>query len=133
MTTIRSKSALIFQIFSKLNEIKQIVHDFWLSFTIKNEQIEPNLAGVFANKYYKIRCWLRNFEYFWEFSNSLISLLRIFICNWSIRKSYLHFGIRFRSLRKSSKLPSIFLGFRSIQSVNRILKPNGKKEIFVII
>ncbi len=133
MTTIQSKSALIFQIFSKLNEIKQIVHDFWLSFTIKNEQIEPNLAGVFANKYYKIWCWLKNFEYFWEFSNSLISLLRIFIYNWSIRKSYLHSGIRFHSLQKSSKLPSIFLGFRSIQSVNRIPKPNGKKAIFVII
>ncbi len=56
MTTIRSKSALIFWIFSKLNEIKQIVHDFLLSFTTNNEQIEPNLNGVFANKFNKIQC-----------------------------------------------------------------------------
>ncbi len=27
-----------------------------LSFTINNEQIEPNLNGVFANKYDKIQC-----------------------------------------------------------------------------
>jgi hypothetical protein len=56
MTTIRSKSALIFWIFLKLKEIKQIVHDFWLSFTINNEQIEPNLKGVFAYKYDIIQC-----------------------------------------------------------------------------
>ena len=54
MTTIQSKSALISQIFLKLNEVKQIVNDFLLSFTINNEQIEPNLNGVFANKYDKI-------------------------------------------------------------------------------
>ncbi len=46
MTTIKSKSALISQIFSELNEMKQKDHDFWLSFTINNEQIEPNLNGV---------------------------------------------------------------------------------------
>ncbi len=50
-TTIQSKSALIFQIFLKLNKMKRIVHDFWLSFTINNEQIESTLNGVFANKY----------------------------------------------------------------------------------
>ncbi len=31
--------------------MKQIVDDFWLSFIINNEQIEPNLNGAFANKY----------------------------------------------------------------------------------
>ena len=56
MTAILSKSALISEIFSKLNEMKQIVHDFLLSFTINNEQIEPNLNSVFANKYDKIQC-----------------------------------------------------------------------------
>jgi hypothetical protein len=89
MTTIWSKSAIISQIFLKLNEMKWIVHDFWLSFTINNEQIEPNLNSVFANKYDKIRCWLRNFDYFREFLNSSISLLRIFLFNCSIWKSYL--------------------------------------------
>ncbi len=56
MTTIWSKSALFSQTFSKLNEIKQIVHDLALSFIINNEQIETNLNGVFANKYDKIQC-----------------------------------------------------------------------------
>ena len=51
MTTIQSKNALISQIYLKLNKMKWIVHDFWLSFTINNEQIEPNLNGVLANKY----------------------------------------------------------------------------------
>ncbi len=60
---------------------------------------------------------------FWEFSNSSISLLRIFIYNRSV-----HFGIWFRLLRKSSKLPSIFLGFQYIRSVNQIQKTNGKKS-----
>jgi hypothetical protein len=53
MTTIWSKSALSFGIFLKLNEIKQIVHDFLISFTRNNEEIEPNLNSVFANKYEK--------------------------------------------------------------------------------
>ncbi len=56
MTTIQSKSALISRIFLKINEMKQIVHDFLLSFTINNKQNEPNLNGVFANKYDKIQC-----------------------------------------------------------------------------
>jgi hypothetical protein len=56
MTTIQSKSALIIRILLKLNKIKQIVRDFWLSFTINNEQIEPNLNSVFVNKYDKIQC-----------------------------------------------------------------------------
>ncbi len=131
MTTIQSKIALIFWIFLKLNKIKWIVHDFSLSFTIKNEQIEPNLNSVFANKYDKIQCWPRNFEYFREFLNSSISLLRIFISNLSIQKLST-FGIRFRLLWKSSKLPSIFLGFQSIQSVNWIWKTNGKKALFAV-
>ena len=100
---------------------------FRLSFIINIEQIEPNLNGVFANKYDKIRCWPRNFENFQEFWNSSISLLRIFIYNRSV-----HFGIWFRLLRKSSKLPSIFLGFQSIRSVNQIQKTNGKKALFAI-
>ncbi len=70
MTTIQSKSALISEIFSKLNEMKWIVHDFLLSFTINNEQIEPNLYSVFENKYDKIQCLLRNFDYPQELSNS---------------------------------------------------------------
>jgi hypothetical protein len=36
-----------------------IVHDFWLSFTINNEQLEPNINNVFVNKYDKIQCWHR--------------------------------------------------------------------------
>ncbi len=74
--------------------MKQIVHDFWLSFTINNEQIAPNLNSVFANKYDKIWCWPRNFDYIWEFLNSSISLLWIFIYNQSIRKSYLLLGFQ---------------------------------------
>ncbi len=49
MTTFWSKSGLIYWIFLKLNEMKQIV------VTINNEQIEPNLNSVYANKYDKIQ------------------------------------------------------------------------------
>jgi hypothetical protein len=34
--------------------------------------IEWPLKSVFKNKYGKIWCWLRNYEYLWEFTNSLI-------------------------------------------------------------
>jgi hypothetical protein len=50
------KKCLNFLDFFKLNKMKRIVHDFGLSFKINNEQIEPNLNGVFANKYDKIQC-----------------------------------------------------------------------------
>ncbi len=50
------KKCLNFPDFFELNEMKQIVYDFSLTFTINNEQIEPNLNNVFANKYDKIQC-----------------------------------------------------------------------------
>jgi hypothetical protein len=129
MTTIWSKSASISWIFLKLNEMKWIVHDFWLSFAISNEQIEPNLNGVFANKYDKIRCWprnfweilrnfekfweiLRNFEKFWEISNSLISLLRLFVYNRSIRKNYLLSGFSFTYFESHQSYLQFFSGFK---------------------
>ena len=132
MTTIQSKSALISWIFSKLNKMKRIVHDFWLSFTINNEQIEPKLNGVFVNKYNKIRCWPRNLDYFREFLNSLISLFRIFIYNWSIWKSYLLLVFSFAYFESHQSYLSNFLGFQSIRSVNRIQIMNGKKALFAV-
>jgi hypothetical protein len=127
MTTIWSKSVLISQIFLKLNEMKWIVHDFWLSFTINNEQIVPNLNIVFANKYDKIQ--QRNFDNFWEISNSLISLLRIFFWIGHLKKVSA-FGYQFCLLWKPSKLPSIFLGFWNIQSVKQSQIMNSKKALF---
>ncbi len=64
-----------------------------LSFSKQNlvnpEPIEWPLNSVFTNKYGKILCCLRNYEYWWEFTNSLMpffhqyslifSLLRISI------------------------------------------------------
>ena len=50
------KKCLIFPEFFK---IKQIVHDLDWDFSLimnKLNQIEPNLNGVFVNKYNKIRC-----------------------------------------------------------------------------
>jgi hypothetical protein len=44
--------------------MKQIVHDFSLTFTINNEQIEPNLNNVFANKYDKIQYCVKIFDNF---------------------------------------------------------------------
>jgi len=38
---------------------------FRLSTAVKNEQIETDWNGVFANKFDKIQCWLRNFDNFW--------------------------------------------------------------------
>ncbi len=100
---------------------------FRLSFFINNEQTQPNLNGVFVNKYGKIQCWLRNFDYFWEILNRLLSLLKIFIYN---QKNVSAFGFWFQLLWKSSKLPSIFLGFQSIRSVKWILIMNSKKALF---
>ncbi len=111
MTTIQSKSALIFWIFFKLNKIKQIVHDFLLSFAINNGQIEPNLNSVLAINYDKIRCSPRNFEYIWEFSNSSISFLRIFIYNWSIQKSYLLLVFGFAYFESHQRYIRFFSGF----------------------
>ncbi len=39
--------------------------------------IEWPLDSVFSNKYDKIRCWLRNYEYLWQFTNSCIP-----VCHW---------------------------------------------------
>ncbi len=105
------KKCLNFRDFLKLNKMKWIVHDFWLLFIINDKQIEPNLNGAFANKYDKIQCWLRNFENLWDFMNSLISLLRIFVYIPSIWKKISAFGF-FCLVRKSSKPPSIFLSFK---------------------
>ncbi len=51
--------------FFKVEKNKMNSSWFGLSFIINNEQIEPNLNGVFANKYNKIQCWPRNIENFW--------------------------------------------------------------------
>ena len=49
-----------------------------LSFSEQNlvnlEPIEWPLNSVFTNKYGKIWCRPRNYEYLWEFTNSLISV-----------------------------------------------------------
>jgi hypothetical protein len=132
MTTIRSKSALISWIFSKLNEVKQIVHDFWLSFTINNKQIEPNLNSVFVNKYDKIRWGPRYFDYFWEFLNSSISLLRIFVYNLSIQKNVICFCFLVLLTSIVIKANFDFFRVRSIRSVNQIQKMNGKKALFAV-
>ncbi len=105
---------------------------FRLLFIINNEQIEPNLNGVFANKYDKIQCWPRNFDDFQEISNSLISLSTIFVYNQSIWKNYLLSGFGFACFEKSSKVSSIFLGFQNIRSVKWIWIMNGKEPLFVI-
>ncbi len=82
---------------------------FRLSFFINNEQIEPNLNGVFTNKYGKIQCWLTNFEKFWIV---MISLLRIFIYNQSIQKIYLLSGFGFNHLESHQSYFWFFSGFK---------------------
>ena len=70
MQTIRSKSALFF------SNVPNLAKSLWFrsSFIINNEPIEPNLNGVFGNKYGKIWGWLRNYDNLWEFTNSSISV-----------------------------------------------------------
>ncbi len=57
-----------------------------LSFSTLNlvnpEPIEWPLNSVFTNKYDKIRCWPRNYEYLWEFTNSLIPFFQL--CYYSL-------------------------------------------------
>ncbi len=102
------------------------------SFIINNEQNEPILNGIFTNKNGKIQCWPRNYDKFWEITNNLISLLNIFIYNWSIWKKIPAFGFWFWLLWKSWKLLSIFLRFHSIRSVKQISITNGKKTLFAV-
>jgi hypothetical protein len=84
------KSALFSQIFSKWNKLSFI---------------------IFANKYDKIQCWLRNFDNFQEISNSVISLLRIFIYSWSIWKKYLLLGFSFAYFESHQSYFQFFSGF----------------------
>ncbi len=108
--------------------MKWIVHDFWLSFMINNEQIKPNLNNAFANKYHKIQCWLRNFDNFWEILNRLISLLRMFVYHRSIQKNYLLLGFGFAYFKSHRSYLQFFLRFQSIQSIKWITIVNGKKS-----
>jgi hypothetical protein len=85
---------------------------FRSSFIINNEQIEPNLNSIFAIKYGKIQCSLRNYNKFQKIENSLISLLRIFIYNVSIRKKYVLSGFNFDHFESHQSYPQFFLGFK---------------------
>ncbi len=49
-----------------------------------------------------------------------------------LKKKLSTFGIQFRLLRKSSKLPSVFLGFQNIWSVKWIRKMNSKKALVAV-
>jgi hypothetical protein len=70
--------------------------------------------GIFAHFFPKIR---QNFiQFSGHTGETAVQLQLSTFCIW------------FRLLWKSSKLPSIFLRFQSIQSVNRIQKLNGKKH-----
>ncbi len=54
-------------------------------------------------------------------------------CNIAINlKNLSAFGFQFWLLQKSSKVPSIFLGFWSIQSVKLKLIMNSKKALFAV-
>ncbi len=55
---------------------------FSSSIFVNSEPIEQNLNSIFANKYGKIQCWLRNYEKLQEITNSSISdftLSQIFV------------------------------------------------------
>jgi hypothetical protein len=73
----------------------------------------------------KFQEFLRFFEYFdLTFKNTYLKSVNL--------QKLSAFGFQFCLLGKSSKLPLIFQGFRSIRSVKRIPITNGKKALFSV-
>ncbi len=103
---------------------------FSLPDLVNPEPFEWPLNSVFTNRYGKIQCWPRNYEYFQEFTNSLIPVfpsMILFIYVQSTLNIYWFIGIRIRCQQIQTNSYLVTFDYSQNLVQHSMNDPEGKK------